>query len=255
MNEKVEVLISAMHQSDVDFFTNANILSDGLLINQCDKDDVVEMDKNGKHYKMISTTERGLSRSRNMALDNAHGDFCLICDDDELLYDGYEEKIKETYRKYPDADIICFKILIDKKSYSTKAYRIGYLRALRIASVQVSFKLESIKNSGVKFDENYGSGTPMGSGEENIFMYDCLKNGLRAYYVPIVIGEVLQTDSKWFKGYNEDYFFKRGAIICRLMGKFGYIYCIYFVFTKYKLYKNNLGMWKAFSLMMKGMKK
>lgn len=254
MSEKVEVLISAMYQTDLALFEKTGVTTDGLIINQCNENAVQKKEECGKQYKMISTMERGLSRSRNLALENAQGDYCLLCDDDELLYEDYEEKIVDAYKKYPDADIICFKVILEEKVYSNKPYKIGYLKALRVSSVQISMKLDSIKKAGILFDEEYGSGTPMGSGEENIFIYDCLKKGLKAYYVPVIIGEVNQSESNWFRGFTDEYFMKRGAIIYRLMGKIGVIYCAYFAVTKYRRYKNNMSMMRAFLLMINGMK-
>ena len=254
MNEKVEVLISAMYQTDLALFEKTGVKTDGLIINQCNESAVQKKNKCGKEYKMISTLERGLSRSRNMALENAQGDYCLLCDDDELLCEDYEQRIVDAYKKFPDADIICFKVMLEGKEYSNKSYRIGFLKALRVSSVQVSMRLDSIKKNGILFDENYGSGTPMGSGEENIFIYDCLKKGLKVYYVPVTIGEVHESTSNWFRGFTDEYFVNRGAIIYRLMGKIGFIYCAYFAITKYQKYKNNLSMMRAFWLMLKGMK-
>ena len=46
---------------------------------------------------MIYTTERGLSKSRNLAIANAKTDICLICDDDEIFVDNYEEIILNAY--------------------------------------------------------------------------------------------------------------------------------------------------------------
>lgn len=254
MSEKVEVLISAMHQTDLALLEKTGVTTDGLIINQCDENAVLDKKKNGKQYRMISVRERGLSRSRNMALKNAQGDYCLLCDDDERLYDGYGDKIVDAYKKLPNADIICFIVTFEGKKYSKKPYRIGYLKSLRVSSVQISLKLDSIKKAGILFDEEYGSGTSMGSGEENIFFFDCLKKGLKAYYVPVTIGEVNRTGSNWFKGYTDEYFLKRGAVIYRLMGKIGVFYCAYFAITKYRKYKKNMRMTRAFMLMMNGMK-
>lgn len=246
---KMEVLISAMHQNDLSLIEKNCITSQALIINQCDKNDIHEE----KKIKMISTTERGLSKSRNLAITNAKGNICLICDDDEILYQDYEKKIIDTYKRYPQADIICFKVLLKNKKYAEKVYRVGFLRALKISSVQMTFKLSSIQKNNLKFDEGFGSGTFLGSGEENIFIYDCLKKGLKVYYVPVVIGEVKESQSQWFKGFNEDYFYKRGAIIYRLMGNIGFIYCFYFSITKWKRYRCNLSFSKALYLMLKGM--
>jgi len=82
---KLEVLMSAMHQDNFDIENKTKINSDLLIINQCDKDDYVEMTVDGHLWRMISTTERGLSKSRNMALENAKGDIFLCLDSDEIL--------------------------------------------------------------------------------------------------------------------------------------------------------------------------
>lgn len=59
---------------------------------------------------MIYSNERGLSRSRNLAIMNADCDISVISDDDEIFIDGFEKTIVEAYNKLPDADIIIFKI-------------------------------------------------------------------------------------------------------------------------------------------------
>ena len=79
------ILISCMHEKDTSIIERSNVQSDVVVVNQCDLDSVEEFDfvnKKGKtcHAKFINTTERGLSRSRNMAICNAWGDVCLICD-------------------------------------------------------------------------------------------------------------------------------------------------------------------------------
>ena len=59
---------------------------------------------------MISTTERGLSNSRNMALKYAVGEICILCDNDEIFEDNYETVICKAFERLPDADIIAFSI-------------------------------------------------------------------------------------------------------------------------------------------------
>ena len=251
----IEVLISAMHQKDDSIFGKTNIRSDALMINQCDNEECHEKIFECGKARTISTIERGLSRSRNMALKNANGDVCLICDDDEILDDNYPELILSAYEKNPKADLICFQVQREGKKYSKKSYKVGYLRSLKIASWQITFKKKSILDNGLTFDENFGSGTPKGSGEENIFLFDCLKKGLSIYYVPVCIGRVGQVKSNWFKGFNELYFYNRGQIINRLLGKsIGSLYCLYFAISKYSQYKMNLSIGKAISALFRGMR-
>lgn len=181
-----------------------------------------------------------------MALDNALGDFVLLCDDDEVLYEGYEEKIKNAFIEHSNFDVICFQIKCPHKKYSNSCFPLNYLTSLKISSWQIAFKLESIRNNEIRFDNRFGSGTPLGSGEENIFLYDCIKKKLKLLYIPICIGEVSQMKSNWFKGFNESYFFNRGKIIRRMMGCFwGSAYSFYFVVSKHCRYKAELNFFKA----------
>jgi glycosyltransferase involved in cell wall biosynthesis len=255
MIKKVEVLISAMHQSNLSIVDNTNIHTDVLIINQCDKEQEFTEKRDFGTVRCISTIERGLSRSRNKAMENSKGDYCLFCDDDELLYSDYPEKILQAFNQFDDADIICFKVKRENKVYSDKAMKIGYLKSLKISSWQIVIKSDSLYRAGIKFDTNFGSGTLLGSGEENIFMYDCLKSGLRIYSVPFCIGEVAQKESQWFKGFNEQYFLNRGVIIRRLLGRlFGYGYCLYFSLSKYSKYKKAISLFRVQKLLLKGMK-
>lgn len=251
MNE-LEVLISAMYQKDLSLIENTGINTPVLIINQCDKNDIYECG----NIRCISTTERGLSKSRNMALRESNGKICLICDDDERLSPDYGNLIIDSFNLYKDADVLCFKVKTDKKKYPNRVKNIGYIRSLRISSWQIAFRLDSIKKHNIKFDERFGSGTPLGSGEENIFLYDCLKSGLIIKYLPIEIGSVFQEVSQWFKGFDEIYFLNRGTIIRRLMGTyFGLLYCIYFIFTKYRLYKKEISFSKALKSIINGYKR
>lgn len=250
----VEVLISAMHQKDFRIFEKTNISSDALMINQCEEEKYFEVEKEFGKFRILSTTERGLSNSRNMALKNAVGTYCLLCDDDEFLYEGYKEKIIEAYQQYPRADIICFQIKRKNKEYSNNYRKINYLTSLRVSSWQITFKLKDLQKANIKFDPNFGSGTPIGSGEENIFLYDCLRAGLNIYYVPICIGEVAQNKSQWFVGFTEKYFINRGVIIRRLMGRwYGMLYCIYFSISKYQKYHVDISFFRVIRLLIKGM--
>lgn len=59
---KVEVLMSVMHQQGFDIAYKTGIKSDLLIINQCDKEEYQEIVVDGHLWRMISTTERGLSK-------------------------------------------------------------------------------------------------------------------------------------------------------------------------------------------------
>lgn len=228
---RLEVLISCMHQKDASIIQRTNIQSDVLIVNQCNENREERFDfKNKKGElciaRMIYTAERGLSRSRNMALRNAKGDICLICDDDEILEDDYVEKIIGSFEKYHAEDIIAFSLKHPKKQYSSVTYAIGYFRSARISSIQIALRKTDLINR-VNFCEKMGSGTGNGGGEENKFLIDCLRYGAKIRYVPLLIASVAQTESQWFHGYDRQYWMNRGWMAKMIYGiiiGYGYLW-------------------------------
>ena len=104
----LEVLMSCMNKKEFSIIEESNLKDvNTLIVNQCDKDEQLPLDS--KH-RVINTTSRGLSVSRNIAIDNANGDICLLCDDDEIFIDDLAEVIQDAYDKIQDADIIAFKV-------------------------------------------------------------------------------------------------------------------------------------------------
>lgn len=229
------ILISCMHEKDTSIIKRSNVQSDVVVVNQCDHDSVEEFDfvnKKGKtcHAKFINTTERGLSRSRNMAIRNAWGDVCLICDDDEWMADDCEEKILNAYNQTQEAGIITFAIkrYDGAKSYPLKEMKLGLKEILKTASIQVTFSRMKVNTANIVFDEKMGSGTGNGGGEENRFLLDCRKAGFKMFYFPDIIATINKGESMWFKGYTEKYFRDRGWTSRRNLGAvLGFLFIIY----------------------------
>jgi len=242
-----------MYQIDMSIVERANISSSAVVVNQCDRDLYEEIAVGENRIRMFSCLDRGLSKSRNKALKESAADICLLCDDDEHLEDDYVSKIQEAYEKYPDADIIAFRLERSSRSYWTVPRRINYLNSLKISSCQISFKRNSIIGRGIFFDETFGAGTRYSFGEENIFLYECLKKGLKVYYLPIKIAFVADEKSTWFNGFTTQYFFNRGVITRRYMGRFfAILYAIYFAVFKYSIYKSATPFRTALGKMIEG---
>ena len=98
-------------------------------------------------------------------------------------------------------------------------------------------------DNGIKFDETLGSGVSKAGGEENMFLYDCIRRGLKITYVPIRIGRMIESESQWFHGFTQECFFDHGIKTRKLMGKFfASIYAIHFILSKYRLYSKELSL-------------
>lgn len=253
MAENLEILLSCMHQDDISIVDHSEICSDVLIINQANLEKSLCICRERGVVNFITTTERGLSKSRNMALRNAKGDICLICDDDEIMYNDYEMKILNAFEEQKDADIIAFQIDDAGKTYINKKKKLNYLTVLKVASWQIAFRRKSIINNNIWFDETLGSGVSKAGGEEVKFLYDCLKRGLNIYFVPISIGRMIEGESKWFNGWTKEYFFDRGIFTVKLMGKIGaFFYALYFLIFKYNLYKKDISFHNALFFICKG---
>lgn len=256
---KLQVLLSIINSKNPkEFVKTTNITGDYIIINQIFKENIKLTNYTEKNKKIISIRDKGLSKSRNLAIKNSTSDICLLSDDDMFYEEDYEKTILEAYKKYPDADLIAFVVEHENKKDEKKILkegRLNLLTSLKISSVQLTFKKSSIENKNIKFDENFGSGSKYFMGEENIFMYDCLKNKLKIYYVPIKIGTLkVINESNWFKGYNKDYFKVKGIVYYRMSKLLSLFLILQFSLRKCKLYKNEINLFDSIKYMCKGIK-
>lgn len=57
---------------------------------------------------MINSFEKGLSKSRNLALENALGKILILADDDVVYQEGFDSTIIKAYNQFPNAAAIRF---------------------------------------------------------------------------------------------------------------------------------------------------
>lgn len=256
---KVQVLLSCMNKIDFSIVERSNIQTDAIIVNQCDKNCVEEISLTNQDeaiikVKMICTTERGLSKSRNMAIKNGTGDICVLCDEDEVLENGYEKTILQAYQTH-NADVILFDVLgSDSQSrLSVPQGKISFKKIMSSHSVQITFKREAIVNSGVSFDEKMGAGTGNGGGEEIKFLYELYKKGYDMYSENSLIAKLSPSDSSWFSGYDEQFFLNYGWSTRRWAGPLlGYAYIWYYVLMHREDYSGQCSMINVIKYIHKG---
>lgn len=238
---KLEILLSCMHQSDLSLVERSGIIGDALLINQCDREGYQECLTQKGRARMISTCQRGLTRSRNMAIDHSEADICLLGDDDEVFVPGYEQHILEAYEDLQDADVIIFKAVNRPKDFEERVYPIRFPQTMKVSSWQISFRRERLNQAGIRFDVLLGSGSGNGAEEELKFLLDCERAGLSIWYVPVEITSVAQEKSAWFAGYDEKFFYNRGATTRYILGFWmAALYGLYYIVRKKKMYADQI---------------
>lgn len=149
---------------------------------------------------------RGLSANRNHAIGLCRTELAVIGDDDVSYTKARLEGAIAVFDKHPDVDIACFQAT-DMRGKPIKAYATApfeYEKRPRGAYV-TSFELALRLSPALpRFDERFGLGSGrLGCGEEEVFLCDACRNGLRIVYFPIVLCATENAHTTGQKFYEE----------------------------------------------------
>lgn len=240
---KLQVLVAAMNQTDHSLVEKMNITTDAIVANQCDENSVEQFEYNGNNIKYLNFAERGVGLNRNNALMRADGDILVFADDDERFFEDYRDTILKAYNEIPNADAIVFNIVTKGRDIGRreikKVSKLNIFNALNFGTARLTVRNSSIKRANINFHRNFGGGTEYSSGEDTLFLCDILKNKLKVYAYPAFIATVDQTDSTWFDGYNEKFFFDRGALFAAISKRYGRFMCDMLLIKKKRFFQNN----------------
>lgn len=252
---KTEILLSCMFLTDSkEMIERSHIVSDTVIINQCDENGYKEENIGGAFIRTFSVTDRGLTKSRNLAISESQADICIICDDDEVFAVGYEKAVSDAYDNLPDADIIIFDMVDRPLKWGESIKKLSAKDIMSVSSWQITFKRNALLSKGILFDENMGAGSGNGAEEEFRFLTQCRKAKLNIYHYPFRLASVAQSQSTWFSGFNEEFFINRGNTTRYIMGlPLSVLYAAYYAFAKRKQL-TDMSMFKAFSYTLKGIK-
>lgn len=250
----LDVLLSAVHLKNYHYIDSLNITGNCVIINQCEQTNQQIVSVNGRQIVYIETTQRGLSKSRNMAIDHSQADICIFCDNDVEYLEDYEKLILDEYERHPEYDIIIFHVEseINPVPCYQSPRKINYLTSGKIISYEISFKRKSIRD--IRLNERIGAGTKYCMGEENAFLYECLRQGLKIYYVPQKIAKLRYEPSTWYNGFNQDFFIARGASFQAMTSQYSLFLIAQYAVRKYKLYKKYVSFFHAIQYMLEGSK-
>lgn len=257
---KVQVLASIMNEPKNAIEQIANkmhIASDAIFINQCDRNDVEECVLQGRYQiKMFSFNERGVGLSRNNALMRADADIVIFADNDVVYVDDYISIVQNEFEKQKDADMIVFQVPeIEKKEEKedkNKNKRVRVHNCLKYGAVRFAVKRESLIKKNIYFSLLFGGGAVYGSGEDSIFIMDCIRKGLKVYRSNKILGYLHPNESTWFRGFNEKFFIDKGALFQCLFPRMANLMCLQFIIRHKKFTADGIGRIQALKLMNKG---
>ena len=258
MSSRVQVLVAAMDEGGASLARKLGITTDAVIGCQCDKNGVERETVGETDVVTYYSTERGVGRNRNVALEHATAEFCLIADDDMKYYDGYAETVENAFDSHPDADVIIFNVEEPRRKKPfviEKPFRVRWHNFMRFATFRFAIRTAGIRENRILFDLNFGGGTKYGHGEDSIFLADCLKAGLRIIALPETVATLTYTrESTWFQGFNDKYFLDQGALYAAISPKnYGFL-CLQDVIRHRKKYAVHGGAKENYDMMIAGAK-
>ena len=189
----------------------------------------------------------------------ASADIIEFADDDMEFYSTYKEDVISEYRKHPEADVILFSnncLNKDREPYKVDKFgKVNRIEAVNFGGARITARRNKLLYNNIYFSLLFGGGAKYCAGEDTTFIQDCIKAGLNVYKSPIVLSSMKQETSSWFTGYNDKYYFDKGALLERNFPKISYLGAYIksyqhrkesgFTFNKLcKLYKNGIADYK-----------
>lgn len=225
-----QILVSTMHQTDDSKYTEMNLNSDAIIINQSDNYCVSEDVKNGFRVKLFTLNERGVGLSRNTALMRADADIIQFADDDMIFSDTYRDDVIREFKSHPEADAILFSLdslNLNRPLLKIKKFkRVRKIEALKYGCARLAIRREKVIYNNITFSLLFGGGAKYGSGEDTLFLQDCIREGLNIYKSPVKVASVKQETSTWFSGYTEKFYKDKGALFAAALPFWCYCYAI-----------------------------
>lgn len=147
--------------------------------------------------RLVTIKSGGLSANRNNAINASQGDILVFADDDNYYDTRFFERISQTFSENEEIDIACFRSADYEgrlcRAFPENAFDFRYIpRGYFVRTCEIVARRSSIIGK-VRFDEHFGLGADyLACGEEEIFLNDAVKCGLKIKYFPLII---VQTDS------------------------------------------------------------
>ena len=197
-----------------------------------------ELGANNITYTQISS--RGVAKNRNNCLKHMQDGVYLIVGDDVETIPDFEQTIIDEYNAHKDADLITFRV--DSGGHSRGGYRGDFPHTAytaRYSGYAISFRASSIQNSGIFFDERFGLGAKYKSGEENIFLKDCVDKGLTLLHVDVPVIKHTHLSSGWV--WDKEQVKAKVAVLWRMYGPVIALAGMFWsVITKHSLYAQHM---------------
>lgn len=214
-----------------------------LVINQCPEGNLPPP-LDAPQLRMVSVQDRGLAKSRNLALDAARGDVVVLADDDLRYLPNALRTVRQAFAAHPDATAITFQFLNSDtgqpyKRYPASGFRHNLQTIASVSSVEIALRRDRL--GSLRFDPAFGLGARYPSAEEGVFLADLIHAGHKLYYWPAPLcSHPGQTSghTQWSPAVAE----AKGAAFARMYRGAWPLVTVWFALRKFPLYRKRLGL-------------
>ncbi|MGR3607284.1 MAG: glycosyltransferase [Sulfitobacter sp.] len=140
-----------------------------------------------KDVEIVARPDRGLSNSRNAALDLARGDLVLFSDDDVILNPKGIVALRTAFLEFKDL-VLAVGWRAERLPKQVKSNRLTRFNSGRICAPEFMVHRQKILALGVRFDPAFGLGALHEIGEDYVFVTDILRAGGLGRALPVTVG-------------------------------------------------------------------
>jgi glycosyltransferase involved in cell wall biosynthesis len=221
----IQILVATMHRDSLSFlepmFPYSHYSSYNIIVVNQSNEKAIKDDEHA-NVKVINTDTLGLSISRNIALENATGKFCVITDDDIVFQEGFEQHIITAFTMFPAAGAISFQYNRPAKenpvkSYSSRPFQHDNATIRGVSSIEMVVNRDRVSAEHLRFNVNFGLGAEFEVAEEFLFLRSLIEKDIPVYYYPAAIVE----HNEWSSGHDhgsDRLVYARAALACKLYG-------------------------------------
>ena len=239
---KIITLVPTHHKTIediVNLYHFLNIKSDAIFANQNSQNEVVNLKIDGNNIKVVCSDTIGVSKNRNILLDQVTTDDIYFCiDDDCVLVDNYEFIISNFFKVY-NPEYVLFNGLVpyegNRKIHNRKSKRIkSFFDVSYGGGPGLAFKGSCIEKYKFRYLEKVGYPNYIFAGEDTLMLRKIAKSKAVFYRSSDVLFSVeidKEDNSTYFNGFNEQFFVSKGAIFRLLFPHFYWFITIYYCFS------------------------
>lgn len=263
-NMDLQILVPTMNKTKEQIFDlcrNLNVQSDCVIANQCGYNDNYYFKYNNHTINVVCTDTVGVSKNRNVLLENLTSEVGLMLDDDCVMSQDYFRQIADFFIAHPNAVFVLFNGILNndgiaKKIHNRKTARANkYYKISYAGAPGLCFRKNAILKSGIKYDETIGTPNYIVAGEDTVFHYNLLKSNKNFYISESVIFTIFNNNetSTYFNGIDERYIVTRGYITKYIHPYTCFLYKIKHC-LRFKNQSRSLSLFEIFKYFNKGVK-